>query len=96
MDRSQARQICRDLFLNTLSSLKIGPRMRQIICFQNSVLKVAGDSYDLSLERPIRVIAVGKAANEMAETAAELLAPAKFNGIVVSPVYPNQPNPQFK
>lgn len=96
MDRSQARQICRDLFLNTLSSLKIGPRMRQCACFQTGILKVAGDSYDLSLERPIRVIAVGKAANEMAETAAELLAPAKFNGIVVSPVYPNQPNPQFK
>ena len=85
MNLSQARQVCRSLFLETLASLKIGPRLRQLLSLRHGVLDVAGTPFPLSPSQAIRVVAVGKAAIEMAETAAEILAGANLRGIVVAP-----------
>jgi glycerate 2-kinase len=85
MTPAEARELCRSLFLETLGSLEVGPRLRKALCLRNGVLEVGGDSYPLSQFQAIRMVSVGKAAIEMAETAAEILGGTKLRGIVVSP-----------
>ena len=85
MNLPPARQFCCSLFLETLASLKISPRLRQLLCHRHGVLEVAGTLIPLSPAQAIRVVAIGKAAIEMAEAAAEILAGANLRGIVVAP-----------
>ena len=85
MTLDEARDLCVVLFLETLSSLSIAPRLRNAIRRSGNSLEIEGDSYAVPQSRDIRVVAVGKAAIEMAEAAAEALAGARFRGIVVAP-----------
>ena len=73
MTRAEARELCCSLFLEALKSLRVGPRLRNLMCCRDGVLEVGGDSYALSRFRTIRMVALGKAAIEMAETAEEIL-----------------------
>jgi glycerate 2-kinase len=73
MTSAEARELCRCLYLETMESLQVGPRLRKAICLRNGVLEVGEDSYPLSRFQAIRMVSFGKAAIEMAETAAEIL-----------------------
>ena len=91
MTAAEAREHCRSLFLETLDSLQVPPRLRQTIKLHKNILAIGDDSYPLSKFRDIRIVSFGKAALEMAETAAEILGSegrqrtASLRGIVVSP-----------
>ena len=85
MTRAEARELCLNLFLETLDSLRVAPRLHATLSFTGGALRVGADSYKLPQNRPLRIVAFGKAAREMAETAAEILSPAPLTGIVVTP-----------
>jgi glycerate 2-kinase len=91
MTGAQARDLCRSLFLETVATLQVAPRMRSLMRVEDRVLRIGPDSYSLSPLQTVRIVSVGKASTEMAETAAEILTnweqgkDTKFQGIVVSP-----------
>jgi hydroxypyruvate reductase len=73
------------LFLETLDSLRVAPRLHSLVSLRDGALRIGGDSYPLPQDRPVGVVAFGKASREMAETVAEILAPTPLSGIVVEP-----------
>jgi glycerate 2-kinase len=83
--RTEARELCRSLFLDTLDSLRVAPRLRSMVSLSDGALRIGADSYPLPQNRPLRIVAFGKAAREMAETVAVILAPTPLSGIVVAP-----------
>ena len=95
MTTTEARELCRCLYIETLKSLQVGPRLRKAMCLRNGVLEVGEDSYPLSRFQAIRMVSLGKAAIEMAETAAEILAGTRLQlrGIVVAPYSATKPLP---
>ncbi len=89
MTNAQARELCRGLLIETFDSLRVAPRMRSLMSLGDDGLKIGADLYPLSRFRSVRVVSVGKAAIEMAGTAAEILGKreqgARLRGIVVAP-----------
>ena len=62
MTRAEARELCRSLFLETLESLRVAPRLRAMVSLSDAALRIGGDSYALPQNRPVRVVSFGKAA----------------------------------
>ncbi len=91
MTLGEARQLVRSSFLETLSALAVGPRLRQTVHIEGGVLHVAGDCYPISKGRTVRVVSIGKAAVPMAHTLAEMLAGIRWRGVVVAPELPATP-----
>lgn len=87
MKTSEARELCRNLFLETLDSLQIAPRLRERISVRGGFLKIRVAGFPLYRFQTVRIVAFGKAAVEMAQTAAEILAVAEADvrGVVVAP-----------
>ena len=87
MPYTEARELCLRLFLQTLDSLRVAPRLRSRMSVRDGVLRIGAQSFPLSRIQTIRMVAFGKAAAEMAETVAEILAGAGTNlrGVVVGP-----------
>ena len=100
MPLGEARELCRSLFLETLPSLQVGPRVWKAISLRGDTLQVRGDVYPIPgripRSRAIRVVSVGKAAIEMADAAAEQLAGTRFEGVVVAPSLPAQRRPEYE
>ncbi|MGH9783800.1 MAG: glycerate kinase type-2 family protein [Terriglobia bacterium] len=90
MTLGEARELARSLFLETLPSLRVGPRLREVMRLAGEVMEFRGEVFPIPRARPIRVVAAGKAALEMADAAAQQLAGARFRGIVVAPGEPTQ------
>src|SRR5277367_4069320 len=87
MNNSEARELCRNLFLEALDSLQVAPRLRERITVRGGFLKIHLADFPLQRFQTVRVVAFGKVAAEMAQTAAEILAmsEADVRGIVVAP-----------
>ncbi len=85
INSAEARDLCRNLLLETLRHLDVGPRLREALRLRNGVLEIAGESYPEGRFQSIRVVSFGKAAREMAEVAAESLAGTGLRGVVVAP-----------
>jgi len=84
----EARELVRRLFLDTLPHLQVGPRMRQMVRLRDGLLEVAGEHFPLHELRAVRVVANGKAANEMVSTLAEIMAGVRLRGVVAAPAGP--------
>jgi glycerate 2-kinase len=96
MTLGEARELVRTAFLETLPALQVGPRLRQRVRLDGRTLHVAGDRYQLSEGRPVRVISIGKAAVPMAHTLAEILAGIRLRGVVAAPELPPSPLEGFE
>lgn len=96
MTAQEARGVVRNLFLKTLPHLQVGPRMRQMVQFRDGALEIAGDHIPLHEGRPLRVVALGKAAIEMTHTLAEILPDVRLRGVVAAPSLPKYRLPGFE
>ncbi|MBI4465582.1 MAG: DUF4147 domain-containing protein [Acidobacteria bacterium] len=96
MTLDQARELCRNLFLETLTHLRVGPRLRQVVSLRGHTLEVAGDRFPLHEGHVMRVVSVGKVALEMTHTMAEILEGVRLRGIVVAPEEPPARLPGFE
>jgi glycerate 2-kinase len=96
MTREEARATVRSLFLKTLPHLAVGPKMRQMVRLRDGALEIAGDPIALHEGRPVRVIALGKAAVEMTHTLAEIMPEVRLHGVVAAPSLPKYPLPGFE
>jgi glycerate 2-kinase len=96
MKRDEARNLVRSLFLKTLPHLQVGPKMRQVVRYRDGVLEIRGDRIPLHPGRPVRVVAMGKAAIEMTHTLAEILPDVRLRGVVAAPALPKYPLPGFE
>src|SRR3990172_11725605 len=96
MTAKEARELVRNLFLKTLPHLQVGPKMKEMVRLRNGVLEIAGDRIPLHEGRPVRVVALGKAAIEMTHTLAEILPEVRLRGVVAAPEDPRAPPPGFE
>lgn len=104
MTLGEARELARSLFLETLPSLRVGPRLREAMRLAGEVVEIWGEVFPLPgplpgrmpRARAIRVVSVGKAAIEMADAAAQQLAGARFRGSVVAPGEPDQRRTEYE
>lgn len=88
MKGEEARRAVQSLFVEALSHLQVGPRLWEVVRLRDGLLQVSGDTYSLAAAGALRVVAAGKAANEMAHTLAEILAAVRLRGIVAAPTDP--------
>jgi len=96
MTLGEARELARSLFLQTLPSLQVGPRLRQVVRLEERTLIVARERYPLPPGRTVRVVSIGKAAIPMAHTLAEILAGVRLRGVVAAPELPSAPLEGFE
>jgi hydroxypyruvate reductase len=96
MIHQDAKALVRELFLKTLPHLAVGPRMKKMVHLRDGVLEIAGDRIALHEGRPVRVVALGKAAIEMAHTLAEIMQGVRLRGVVAAPSLPKAPLPGFE
>lgn len=96
MTAKEARELVRNLFLKTLPHLQVGPKMKEMVRLRNGVLEIAGDRIPLHEGRPVRVVALGKAAIEMTHTLAEILPEVRLRGVVAAPADPRVPLAGFE
>lgn len=90
MTPQEAKLLARDLFLKTLPHLDVGAKMREVVRLRDGVLWVADETSALRHGSTARVIAIGKAAIEMAATLAELLPGVNLSGVVAGPRIPSR------
>ena len=96
MTSQEARQLARDLFLKTLPHLDVGTKMRAMARLRDGVLEIGSARIPLHSGRPVRVIAMGKAAIEMAHALAEIMEGVPLRGVVAAPALPTKPVPGFE
>jgi hydroxypyruvate reductase len=85
----------RQLFLDLLDELALERVMRDRIACRDGVLEVGGESIDLGPYKKVLVAAIGKAAAPMARAFAEIAAPKRVSGIIVSSTPTPDPPPYF-
>lgn len=90
MSPHEAKQLARELFLQTLPHLDVGAKLRDVVRLRDGALWVAGERIRLHAGRPLRVISIGKAASEMAATLAELLPGVPLTGVVAGVQVPER------
>ncbi len=94
MTGEQAKSALRGMFQRTVHGLAVAPRMRQALRLRDGVLEIGREDHGgldripLHSGRPVRVIAIGKAAVGMAHTLHELLPGVSLHGIVSAPEPP--------
>lgn len=96
MNAAEARAMAQGWFLKTLPHLAVAPRMKQMMRLRDDALEIRGDRIPLHLGRPVRVVALGKAALEMTHTLAEILGGLRLRGVVAAPSLPQYPLPGFE
>ncbi|MBI4444131.1 MAG: DUF4147 domain-containing protein [Acidobacteria bacterium] len=96
MTVDHARELCRKWFLETLEFVRPGRRLREMLRVRQDILEVASDSYSLKSFSEIRVVALGKAALEMAEATAAIFQGNPLRGIVAAPTLPPTPLAGFR
>ncbi|MGH9470681.1 MAG: glycerate kinase type-2 family protein [Terriglobia bacterium] len=82
----RGRQIAQHIFMATLALLDVRRAMLRKLQYADGVLR-AGEA-SISLSRPPRVVAFGKAATRMAATLFEILGGKIEKGVVISPSEP--------
>lgn len=87
------KQIARHIFLSTLGAIDLRRAMREKLSFSDGVLAAQGLAF--SLERPPRVVAIGKAAVGMSEVLNETLGGRIEAGIVVAQDLPAHKQERF-
>ena len=80
----------RQLFLSTLEGLSLDRVMPEKLACHDDVLEVGGDRIELGRYKKIIVVAIGKAAFQMARALAETLEGRAVAGIVVTSAEPEQ------
>ena len=96
MTSEEARKLVRELFLKTLPHLQAGPKMRQMMRLRGNILEIAGDRVPLHEGRDVRVVVMGKAANEMVSTLAEIMQGVRLRGVVAALEIPRVQVPGFE
>jgi glycerate 2-kinase len=96
MTREEARATVRSLFLKTLPHLQVEPKMRTMVRLHEGALEIRGERIPLHDRRPVRVIAMGKAAMEMTNALAEILQDVRLRGVVAAPEDPRLAVPGFE
>lgn len=91
---ANGKQIARHIFLSTLGAIDVRRTMREKLSFSDGVL--AARDMAFPLERPPRVIAIGKAAVGMSESLHEALAGRLEAGIVVAEDLPAHKLERFR
>ncbi len=77
-----------DMFRETLRRLDLGACMSARIHCRRDVLAIGEDLYDLSRYQRVQVVAIGKAASEMAAIFDTLIGRGRATGLVVPPRLP--------
>ncbi len=85
----------RELFHATLEELALDRVMRSKVVCQDRVIEVGGERLDLKPFKKILVVAIGKAAAQMAGAFREIVAPDVVSGVVVAPAPPAERLPHF-
>jgi len=96
MTAQQARELVRSLFLKTLPHLQVGPKMLEMVRLRDGAVEFEGDRIPLHEGRPVRVVAMGKAAIEMTHTLAEIMPEVRVRGVVAAPSVPKFPLSGFE
>jgi glycerate 2-kinase len=94
LNYAHGRQLATQLFMEAMSHLDVGRAMRRKIQFEAGVL-IAGP-HAISVLRPPRVVAFGKAANAMARVMTEILGGMVEAGVCASPQEPTHPLEHFQ
>jgi hydroxypyruvate reductase len=94
LDYSRGKQLAMQVFLDTMAALDLRSAMLAKLKREGELLK-AGE-ISLSLERPPRVVAFGKAANRMAAALDEILGGRIEAGVCVSPGEPARKLERFR
>jgi len=90
----QMRETAREIFLHALREASIESAFLRHIHLERNILRVGDDLYDLSGNRPVFVVAIGKAAFSMLDCLNARLGP-RLNGIAVSATEPQNRRPGF-
>src|SRR5579863_316896 len=91
---ANGKQVARQVFRETMATIDVGHAMLAKVSRRGEDL-LAGD-VTVSLNRPPRVIAFGKAANRMAAALDEILGGRIEAGVVVSPSAPEKKSGRFR
>jgi len=86
----ELRAAARAIFDHALAECNVARAFAREVHFDNGVLRLAGDDYELARFSCQAVVSIGKAAHSMAEAFAQAV-PAKLEGIVSCPAMPPQP-----
>ncbi len=87
------KEILRRLFLDTLADLALDRVIPEKLKVHDSVLEIGSERIDLGPFKKIVLVALGKAAYQMARAAKEVLAPKVASGVVVSSAPVEEPLP---
>jgi hydroxypyruvate reductase len=96
MDAQTVKSQLVEMFRETLRQLDLGACMSARIHCQRNILTLGEDLYDLSAYQRVQVVAIGKAASEMAATFDTLVGQGRATGIVVPPHAPAAPLDNFR
>jgi len=94
LDYSRGKQLAMQIFLDAMGALDLRSAMLAKLKREGELLK-AGE-ITLSLKRPPRVVAFGKAANRMAVVLDEILRGRIEAGVCVSPGEPTKKLDRFR
>ena len=94
LDYSRGKQLAMQVFLDALAALDVRSAMLAKLKHEGGCLKA--DELSLSLARPPRVVAFGKAANRMAAVLDEMLGGRVEAGVCVSPGEPAKKLDHFR
>lgn len=83
--RPGAKAILTQLFLRTLARLSLDRVIPEKMSCREGVLDVMGERVDLRAFRRVVVVALGKAAWEMVEATAKIVAPIPLGGVIAAP-----------
>lgn len=85
MTNSEGRDLCLRLFHETLHSLQVAPRLRNLMKVSTGNLLIGDDCFARKSLDSVRILSFGKAADEMANTSIEILHDVPVRAVVVSP-----------
>jgi glycerate 2-kinase len=92
-----AKQLAREIFLRTLSSIDIPAVMQRKLALDGSRLILSEATVDLTTFSRLFIIAVGKAAHAMVTGLVSLFPPGtSFTGVVSAPAKPTAPIPSLE
>ena len=94
VDYSRGKQLAMQIFLDAMAALDLRSAMLAKLKLQGELLKA--EEISLSLKRPPRVVAFGKAANRMAAALDEILGGRYEAGVCVSPGEPAKKLDRFR
>jgi hydroxypyruvate reductase len=91
---THAREIARQIFLDTLAQTSVRAAFERHVAYDRGILRVGEDLYNLDSFTRLLVVAIGKAADTMAEALVSQIG-TRATGFIVSPVNPPERLAQF-